>query len=59
LATPEGACRSALWYWTVNGLNRWCDQQDVVTLTRRINGGTHGLDDRQRRWQLALRVLGG
>lgn len=44
LETPEGAIISAVWYWTTNGLN---NVSDFTTLTKRINGGTNGLAERQ------------
>lgn len=46
LETSEGAVVSAAWFWAANNLNRWADAQDMVSLTRRINGGTHGMTDR-------------
>ena len=58
LATFEGAIQSACWFWEENNLNRWADQGDILTLTRRINGGTIGLDDRKKHYSHALKVLG-
>ena len=58
LSTFEGAIQSACWYWEENNLNRWADQGDILTLTRRINGGTIGLDDRKKHYSHALKVLG-
>ena len=59
LTTFEGAVQSACWFWEVNNLNQWADAGDIVTLTKRINGGTIGLEDRQKHYQHALHVLGG
>ncbi|HXB21977.1 MAG TPA: hypothetical protein VNV88_11375 [Candidatus Solibacter sp.] len=56
--TLEGAIESACWFWQKNGLNALADAQDVVGMTKRINGGTLGLDDRKARFQKALAVLG-
>jgi len=57
--TKEGALESACWFWTENNLNSYCDKQDIVGLSKRINGGTHGLDDRKARYLQAMDVLGG
>lgn len=58
LATFEGAAQSACWFWEANNLNQWADKGDIVTLTKRINGGTIGLDDRINHYEHALHVLG-
>jgi putative chitinase len=58
LETPEGAVSSAGWFWDQNNLNQWCDKDDFVTLTKRINGGTIGLEDRKHHYHLALELLG-
>lgn len=59
VATPEGALESACWFWKTNKLDKWADKGDNVGLTKKINGGTIGLDDRNRRWKEALGILGG
>jgi putative chitinase len=58
LLTFEGAAQSACWFWETNNLNQWADKGDILTLTKRINGGTIGLDDRIKHYQHALHVLG-
>lgn len=58
LATFEGAAQSACWFWETNNLNQWADKGDILTLTKRINGGTIGLEDRKRHYEHALHVLG-
>jgi len=58
LATFEGAVQSACWFWESNNLNQWADRGDILTLTKRINGGTIGLDDRIKHYNHALHVLG-
>jgi putative chitinase len=58
LATFEGAVQSACWFWESNNLNRWADASDIVTLTKKINGGTLGLEDRIKHYNHALHVLG-
>jgi putative chitinase len=58
LATFEGAAQSACWFWETNKLNQWADTGDILTLTKRINGGTIGLEDRKKHYDHALHVLG-
>jgi putative chitinase len=58
LGTFEGAVQSACWFWENNKLNQWADQKDILTLTKRINGGTIGLEDRKKHYAHALHVLG-
>jgi putative chitinase len=43
----------------VNNLNQWADAGDILTLTKRINGGVIGLEDRKKHYAHALHVLGG
>jgi putative chitinase len=58
LQTFEGAAQSACWFWETNNLNQWADKGDIVTLTKRINGGTIGLEDRIKHYEHALHVFG-
>jgi putative chitinase len=58
LATFEGAAQSACWFWETNGLNKYADAGDILGLTKRINGGTIGLEDRKKHYEHALHVLG-
>ena len=58
LETPNGAVASAGWFWDNNRLNQYCDNDDFITLTKRINGGTIGLQDRQHHYETALNFLG-
>jgi len=57
LETPNGAVSSAGWFWDNNKLNQYCDSGDFVTLTKRINGGTIGLEDRKHHYELAMHYL--
>jgi putative chitinase len=59
LKTKQGALESACWFWETNGLNEIADSGDIVAMTKRINGGTIGLDDRKKHYEHALAVLGG
>ena len=58
LETPAGAVESACWFWATNNLNQYADSGDIETLTKRINGGLHGIDDRKARYAQAAQVLG-
>jgi len=59
LSTPEGAARSAAWFWHKNGLNKFADAEDIVGCTKRVNGGTIGLEDRTEHYKKAVEVLEG
>lgn len=54
---PEFCADVAGWYWWDRELNHLADQDDVVGLTRKINGGLNGLKDRRRLLTLAKQVL--
>ena len=54
LATdPNIAADCSAWYWTTRKLNTLADKDDVSAITKKINGGFNGLDDRTRRLKLA------
>jgi len=57
--TKEGAIESACWFWKENNINNYCDNNDIVGMTKRINGGTIGLADRKKHYAHAVEVLGG
>jgi putative chitinase len=58
LATFEGAVQSACWFWEANNLNKYADSGDILNMTKKINGGTIGLEDRINHYNHALHVLG-
>ena len=58
LSTPEGAARSAAWFFQENGCNETADADDVVKTTKIINGGTIGLEERTELYNKAKSVLG-
>lgn len=58
MSTFEGAAQSACFFWEQNKLNRFADANDVRGLTRAINGGFIGLEDRIKHTEHALHVLG-
>lgn len=58
VATEKGAVESACWFWDANKLNDIADTDDVVRMTKKINGGNIGLADRQQRYAKAMEVFG-
>jgi putative chitinase len=58
LLEPEWACMSAGWFWNRKQLNLLADDENWETMTKRINGGTLGLDDRINRIHKAMDILG-
>lgn len=59
LETKKGAVDSACWFWDKTNCNSYADRRDIVGMSKRINGGTIGLDDRIARWEKALKVFSG
>jgi putative chitinase len=57
LQSFEGAAQSACWFWESNNLNRFADTGDIKGMTKVINGGYIGLDDRIKHYDHALSVL--
>lgn len=57
LELPQWVAESAAWFWSVNGLNTLADQDQFNTITRRINDGLNGLEDRLQLWARARSVL--
>jgi putative chitinase len=59
LATDAHAAVAASgWYWNSRGLNAYADKDDVETITRKINGGLNGINDRRENLMRAKIVLG-
>ena len=58
LLSPEGAARSAAWFWDSRDLNDLADAGDVVACTKKINGGTIGLEERTELYEEALKTFG-
>jgi putative chitinase len=57
LLDPEYALHSACWFWWKNDLNNYADSADLVTMTKRINGGTIGLEDRITHYNHAMEIF--
>ena len=58
LLQPLPAARSAGWFWHANGCSEFADKGDMEGLTKRINGGLIGIDDRKKRYAAVLKVMG-
>lgn len=56
-STPEGAAMSAVWFWNSRSINAKADADDIVAVTKKVNGGTIGLDDRKVRYAKTLQVV--
>lgn len=57
LLEPQYAARSAGWFWKTNDCAKYIDNDDFVGLTKRINGGTIGLQDREKRYKAVLAAM--
>lgn len=57
LETLDGAIESACWFWKSRNLNATCDADDITKMTKLINGGTIGLDDRKAHYEKAKTIL--
>lgn len=58
LEEPDWAVHSAGWFWKSKGLNPLADGGEFLRITRIINGGTNGLEERREIWARARQVLG-
>ena len=56
--TPDGAVESACFFWEHHKLNSWSDAGNIVQVTKIINGGTLGIEDRTARYEHALQIFG-
>lgn len=57
VATPQYAAMTAGWFWNTHNLNQYADSRNFVLMTKKINGGTIGLDDRIKHIDMAIAVL--
>jgi putative chitinase len=55
--TPKYAAMTAGWFWQTHKLNQYADSRDFLMMTKKINGGTIGLDDRIKHINHALDIL--
>ena len=59
LLIEENAMLSACWFWKLKGLNSLADKDDIVSITKRVNGGLFGLEHRKellKKWKLTLNI---
>ena len=57
LATPKYAALSAGWFWRKRGLNELADANDIATMTKRINGGNIGIEDRKAKINMVFNAI--
>ena len=57
LLQPGPAALSAAWFWSTNGCNAFADKGDIEGLTRKINGGLIGIDDRRKRYNSCIAAI--
>lgn len=58
LEKPLGATKSGLWWWWKHGCNKLADKDDIVALTKKINGGLNGIDDRKKWLAITKKAFG-
>lgn len=57
LCHPHGGLESACWYWHTRGLNSLADSNNILSITRKINGGTIGLEDRTSKYNKYIKLF--
>lgn len=57
LEEPQHAAASAAWFWASHGLNHLADIGDFEKITRKINGGLNGFEDRKKLWEIIKKVI--
>jgi putative chitinase len=57
LEVPASACRSAAWFWQTHGLSELADVDKFGAITKRINGGFNGIDERLAYWLIARKMV--
>lgn len=59
LTTDKGAMESALWYWDSRDINKYCDNDDISAMSKAVNGGMNGYEDRKHRYNQYKAIFGG
>lgn len=57
LCETVNACRSAAWFWKTHECNALADEKEFVKITKKINGGINGLEDRAKHYRLICNIL--
>jgi len=57
LELPENSIKAACWFWQKNSLNVLADKNDIIKITKKINGGTNGMLDRTKRLNYAKKAF--
>lgn len=57
LESPDNACSSAAWFWDSKRLNESADIGDILRITKKINGGTNGFEERLAYYEKAKLIL--
>lgn len=57
LEGQNGSVKSGMWWWLVHGLNELADKDDIVKITKKVNGGLNGIDDRKNWFGICKKVL--
>ena len=57
LEGQNGSVKSGMWWWFTHGLNELADKDDIVKITKKVNGGLNGIDDRKNWFGICKKVL--
>ncbi len=55
--TKDGAVESAAWFWTKRNINAPADQGNIDQVSKLVNGGTIGLEERRAKYNSSLQIL--
>lgn len=59
IITKKGALESACWFWAINSLENYADRNDIIGMSKRVNGGDIGMNERIARYEKAKKILSG
>lgn len=58
VATHRWAILSAIFFWQNRKMNKWADAMEIEKMTRIVNGGLNGFEERKEYWKIALKEFG-